>query len=960
MLSVVKLSPGQEFYYQRSVAAGLDDYFAGRGESPGIWMGRAAVELGLDGIVQDGQLARLVRGVHPTRDERLRKHPKKREITVERLHPETGERRTETKTLSPVAGFDLVFSCPKSVSLLHALGDEETRLAVNEAHRSAWQAALTYLEGEACITRRGRGGVEREHATGFVAAAYQHRTSRAQDPHLHTHVVVANVGRSPSDGKWRALDGDAILRVYRLAAGYLYQAQLRAELSRSLGVEWERPAKGMAEVKGVAGSVLREFSQRRRQVVERMAEWGTDGWRAAQAAARETRDRKDHVDLVRLREDWRARAAEHGLGQLELEGVRQRREWREASPGKLLLIARELLGPNGLTEQRTAFSEPELVMAWAQAHEQGTDAGRIRRICDRFLRVEGIEPVGAVAEPGRPARYSTLELIEVERAALAIVERGRGSGAPTVSEADLTQSVSERSYLSPEQAAMVRAVAGTRDRVVCVVGLAGAGKTTATHAVAEAFRAAGAPIFGAAPSGVAAERLQDETGIRSTTLHRLLMEAARRGGLPHGAVLVVDEAGMAETRILLPLLRQIESADGKAVLIGDPHQLPAVGAGGLFEAIVERYGAVELTENRRQRDELERDALAAVRDGLGRDWLAYAEGRGRLIVSDDPLTMRARLLADWWACAKDDPAANIMIALRRRDVAELNSLARELMDTHGKLGAERITFGGREFAPGDRVVCKRNSDALGVKNGARGTVVGVDTKSGGIHVRTDRGDEVALGRSYLEAGHVRHAYALTGHSGQGVTVERAFVLGSDEARLQEWGYVALSRAREATRLYITGSERERESHAPDIDELDPVARFSRALEESAIERLAIDQAPEPSGSKHNARAALDRPSLTPRRRAELRAIDQERRFVEQAHARVQRRREVAERALGSFEDRRGRPRNDLRREAESHRRALERMDTALADLDRVAIDIKTSAIRDTERTGPAGSIELGL
>src|SRR5262249_23599594 len=155
----------------------------------------------------------------------------------------TDERRTEQKLLSPVAGFDLTFSAPKSVSLLHALGDEDTRRAVNEAHLSAWQAALAYLEQEACVVRRGPQGVIREHGQGFVAAAYQHRTSRAQDPHLHTHVIVANMARTPSDGEWRALDGEAILKTYRLAAGYLYQAQLRAELQQSLGVEWETPAK---------------------------------------------------------------------------------------------------------------------------------------------------------------------------------------------------------------------------------------------------------------------------------------------------------------------------------------------------------------------------------------------------------------------------------------------------------------------------------------------------------------------------------------------------------------------------------------------------------------------------------------------------------------------------------------------------------------------------------------------
>src|SRR5215216_3929822 len=256
VLSVSKLTPGQEGYYERSVAAGLDDYYAGRGESPGIWTGRGERALELDGLVHEGELGRLIRGIHPHTQEELRRHPKARQITVERIDPFTDERRIETKKLAPVAGFDLVFSVPKSVSLLHALGDEETRRAVNEAHLSAWQAALAYLEDEACVTRRGKNGVCREHSGGFVAAAYQHRTSRAQDPHLHTHVIVANMTKSPSDGEWRALDGVPILKHYRLAAGYLYQAQLRFELSRSLGLEWRTPEHGMAELAGVPEKVL--------------------------------------------------------------------------------------------------------------------------------------------------------------------------------------------------------------------------------------------------------------------------------------------------------------------------------------------------------------------------------------------------------------------------------------------------------------------------------------------------------------------------------------------------------------------------------------------------------------------------------------------------------------------------------------------------------------------------------
>src|SRR5206468_4493942 len=133
----------------------------------------------------------LINGRDPVTSAQLRSHPPKKRIPVERIGPATGEPYVEVRTHSPVAGYDLVFSPPKSVSLLHALGGEEVRHAVNQAHLAAWQAALAYLEERACVTRKGKNGRVREHASGFVAAGYQHRTSRAQDPHLHTHVIVA-------------------------------------------------------------------------------------------------------------------------------------------------------------------------------------------------------------------------------------------------------------------------------------------------------------------------------------------------------------------------------------------------------------------------------------------------------------------------------------------------------------------------------------------------------------------------------------------------------------------------------------------------------------------------------------------------------------------------------------------------------------------------------------------------
>ncbi len=938
MLSVAKLTPGQEAYYERSVAAGLDDYYAGKGESPGIWAGQGAASLGLEGEIEEGELGALVRGKHPQTGTELRAHVKARTITIERIDPESGKRRLEEKKLAPVAGFDLVFSTPKSVSLLHALGDEETRAAIAAAHRSAWQGALAYLEEEACVTRRGKDGFLREHGGGFVAAAYQHRTSRAQDPHLHTHVLVANMTKSPSDGEWRALDGEALLKTYRLAAGYLYEAQLRFELSRRLGLEWAEPAKGWAELKGVPRPVIDAFSTRRAQVLEHMAEQGTSGFQAAQVAAVATRERKQELDLSRLTEEWRARAAEHDLGREELERLLHRSPYRAPSPAELVALAERLLGPQGLTETRSAFSTPELVMAWAQAHAQGAPVERVRALAARLLELPGVERVGEAPAPGRAAYYSTAELLRIEREALALVERGRSAGAPALPAADLERLLRERTGrlpLSSEQERMVRAAATSPDRVVSVVGLAGAGKTTATHALAHALTAAGIPVLGAAPSGIAAERLEDESGIAATTLHRLLAAARRGGGLPRSCVLVVDEAGMAETRILAPLLALLERAGGKAILLGDPRQLPAVGAGGLFASIVEREGAIELRENRRQSDEHERRALAALRAGLGREYLAFAERNQRLVVSDDPLETRARLLADWWQAAKDDLRGSVMIALRRSDASELNTLARRVMESEGRLGSERLTLGGLELRAGDRIVCRRNSDSLGVRNGTLGTVASVDRERGAVRVAADRGGELELPRRYLEAGHAQHAYALTGHAGQGLTVERAFVLGSERGRLQEWGYVALSRAREQTRLYVTARVGEPESHIQELDERDAVTRLAQALEQAGAERLATEQRPLTAGPRQAIRPVLTRPRPEERERTRLRLLEERQRETERLRARAERRLAKAEHELAGLGWRahggRGR---ELRSEIALERRMLARAKEKTVELER--------------------------
>jgi ATP-dependent exoDNAse (exonuclease V) alpha subunit len=251
---------------------------------------------------------------------------------------------------------------------------------------------------------------------------------------------------------------------------------------------------------------------------------------------------------------------------------------------------------------------------------------------------------------------------------------------------------------------------------------------------------------------------------------------------------------------------------------------------------VERKGAIELTENRRQHDELERRALALLRGGHSRDYLAHAAARGRLDVADNRTEAKARLLAKWWQSTDADLAGSVMIAYRRADVAELNTVARTLLNEEGKLGREQLRLdSGLELAVGDRILCTRNDRQLQIANGNRGTIAAIDQTERAILVDLDDSRRVTLPAHYLDAGHVAHGYALTGHKTQGLTVERAYVLADDQRALKEWGYVALSRARCETRLDAIENQLEPDASPHRIEPAGPVDR----LDPMAVDRRGI-------------------------------------------------------------------------------------------------------------------------
>jgi conjugative relaxase-like TrwC/TraI family protein len=371
VLSLGKLGPGQQQYYLDTVARGLEEYYTGAKEAPGVWVGSGSARLELSGEVDAEALHRVLEHVDPSGMYRL----------------------TGSRSVPVVAGFDVTFCAPKSVSLLFSLGSPEVSNEVRNAADAAMAGSLGVLERVACRVRRGQGGHSVVDADGFVAAAFRHRTSRAGDPHLHTHVVIANLAHAPSDGRWTALDGRPLYS-WLAPVGHLYEAHLRWELTRRLGVAWGPVRNGIADVAGIERPVLREFSTRRREIEAHLDEHGQHSARAAQYATYATRRAKDtSIDAEGLVPGWRARAAALGLDSEALAAVLDRGVVVEPpAPGspEAERLYRWLASAKGLTARASTFGEREVIKAICNALPAGGSVDRVLDLAAGFLRSDHV------------------------------------------------------------------------------------------------------------------------------------------------------------------------------------------------------------------------------------------------------------------------------------------------------------------------------------------------------------------------------------------------------------------------------------------------------------------------------------------------------------------------------------------------------------------------------------------
>lgn len=790
----------------------------GTGEKPGIWWtnvlkapGQALPFVCQSAEVSPSDFRALARGCDP--------------LTGQALVQSKGQRRV---------GYDLQFAAPKSVSVLWAMGTESQRNRIEAAQEQAVFAALEYAFTTGLIvTRRGHNGGKRETPAELMAGTFLHTTSRAGDPQIHTHAVLMNVCRR-KDGSTGTVDNRELL-LHQQEMGAVYRLALSEALERDLGLTTLKDGRNF-RVAGVAPSVEERFSKRRAAIEQEARKRGIQTAHHREAAehiSRNTRGAKsDLPSRAVLRARWEQEVREEGWTAEAL--------W-ECALAATALQHETLLDPQSvfacaleeLTQTEAVFEDRHLIgtvlehcqgrgMTLAQALEEAHAARRSEHL---------VELTGNAPLQTRNLHYATPEVINAERA-LVRLARSRRDERVFVSRDRLEGVLATRKTLSEEQADLVRH-ALNRDGISVVEGSAGTGKSYSLGTVAAVAREAGYRVWATAPSHQAVsviaqdtQTLPAQTAVLRSFLNRLKdPDHAQAITLARHDVVILDEGGMVGTTEMTELLEVTSKAGAKVIVAGDTGQLKPVAPGSPMRLLVETLGTQRLEDIRRQKEIWQRQASMALAAGQVEQAVRVYDAHGRIIVGEGEALRQALVDAVCQDAILNPNDTRLVLARTHAEVKALNQALRSVLISKGdQAGACEITVEatarGRKpvaevlpLAAGDRLIfgetvkagthLVRNNDLATVKAVYRdpdGEPVLCLVFDRGLEVTTRWADLVRVGQKEERPIKVQHAHAMTIHSAQGASVDRAFILNSAGLD-RELLYVGMTRHRQVCTLY---------------------------------------------------------------------------------------------------------------------------------------------------------------
>jgi conjugative relaxase-like TrwC/TraI family protein len=740
MLTISKsLSAGQaRTYHAREFISERQNYWSRDQQGHSEWQGSLAKEWGLHGNVGAEEFARLSEGRHPANDEQLVKHQPAK--TYENQY---GKQITSSEHR---AGWDATFSAPKSVSLTALVGGDDR---VREAHRESVRVALQELER---YTQARIGNVHAPETTGkFVAATFEHDTARPVDgyaaPQLHTHAVVFNVTER-DNGQTRALQERSLFQSQQYATT-VYRSELALKL-QGLGYEIERGKHGQPEIKGYSPEYLEASSPRRVQIREHLQEVGREGAGAAQVAAHRTRDSKELHSPEEVLQRHRELAARFGH-QADRVVAKAHEQRHDVQPEKTAQLS-VTFSRNHVFERSAVQDERAILQAAIDRSMGQASYSQVRREFEQ--RVARGEFREIPRTDGRAAPlYTTAEMMRMEREIVGHMQRGNQwsySDPMLVSPQLRIWTEDHHPELNRSQRKAVDEIFISREKIVGLDGVAGAGKTTTLSIVREGAEAQGYRVEGFAPTSRAAHKLA-EAGMETSTLQRHLAKGVQPD-TGEKRLYVLDESSLASTRQMHEFIERLHRND-RVLLVGDSRQHEAVEAGRPFAQLQEAgMRTATLNDIVRQRDPELKQVVEQLASGHVRAAVESLDQQGRV---HQVKGHEERIGAIAREYAKS-PAGTLVVSPDNRSRSEINQRIHDELQSRGLVDRQEhfvrtlvprqeLTGADRSWAQqykvDDILRYSRTSKETGIEKGEYTRVVAVDAQQNTLTVARANGEQ---------------------------------------------------------------------------------------------------------------------------------------------------------------------------------------------------------------------------